>query len=178
MQLQQMPNIRQASTQPVQSLVQSAQNLPGLPPLPQNKMQLGVLPYAHESRVSTGVPKQYAAVQQIPTQSQIQRPQLMQNQVLQQGQLLAQSGVSSLPSIHHQSFGGLSVGPQTPQSSSSFDQMQHPLSQNVGSVPPTNPGYNYQPMSQNTGTHPSVLVRPQFSAAGFQVPNLKTNFWS
>ncbi|KAL0301300.1 UNVERIFIED_CONTAM: Cleavage stimulating factor 64 [Sesamum radiatum] len=49
--LQQMPNIRQASAQPVQSLVQSAQNLPGLPPLPQNKMQLGVLPYAHESRV-------------------------------------------------------------------------------------------------------------------------------
>ncbi|KAL0311388.1 UNVERIFIED_CONTAM: Cleavage stimulating factor 64 [Sesamum angustifolium] len=172
--LQQMPNIRQASAQPVQSLVQSAQNLPGLPPLPQNKMQLGVLPYAHESRVSTGVPKQYAAVQQIPTQSQIQRPQLMQNQVLQQGQLLAQSGVSSLPSIHHQSLGGLSVGPQTQPSSSSFDQMQHPLSQNVGSVPPTNPGYNYQPMSQNTSTHPSVLVRPQFSAAGFQQPSPST----
>ncbi|KAL0416863.1 UNVERIFIED_CONTAM: Cleavage stimulating factor 64 [Sesamum latifolium] len=166
--LQQMPNIRQASAQPVQSLVQSAQNLPGLPPLPQNKMQLGVLPYAHESRVSTGVPKQYAAVQQIPTQSQIQRPQLMQNQVLQQGQLLAESGVSSLPSIHHQSLGGPSVGPQTQPSSSSFDKMQHPLSQNVGSVPPTNRGCNYQPMSQNTCTHPSVLIRPQFSAAGFQ----------
>ncbi|KAK4420647.1 Cleavage stimulating factor 64 [Sesamum alatum] len=167
-QMLQMPNIRQASAQPVQSLVQSAQNLPGLPPLPQNKMQLGVLPYAHESGVSTGVPKQYAAVQQIPTQSQIQRPQLMQNQVLQQGQLLAQSGVSTLPSIHHQSLGGLSVGPQTQPSPSSFDQMQHPLSQNVGSVPPTNSGYNYQPMSQNAGTHPSMLVRPQFSAAGFQ----------
>ncbi|GFQ00167.1 cleavage stimulating factor 64 [Phtheirospermum japonicum] len=107
-QMLQMPNIRQASTQPVQHLVQSAQTLPGLPPLPQNKMQPGLLPpYSQENRMLTGVPNQFAAIQQFPTQPQIQRPQLVQNQVL-------------------------------------------------------------QPMPQNTGAHPSLLINPQFSAAGFQ----------
>ncbi|KAK6121396.1 hypothetical protein DH2020_044860 [Rehmannia glutinosa] len=113
----QMPNIRQASAQPVQFLVQSAQTLPGLPPLPQNKMQSGLLPYAQESRLLTGAPNQYAAIQQFPAQSQIQRPQLVQNQVPQ---------------------------------------------------PRANSGYG-QPMSQNASAHPSVLIHPQFSAAGSQL---------
>lgn len=169
-----MPNIRQASGQPVQPLVQNAQTPPGLPPLPQNKMQLGLLPYAQESRVSAGLPNQYAALQKFPSQSQIQRPQLTQNQVIQRGQLLAQSGVSSHPPIHPPSLGGgLSVGQQihAPNSSSFNQQMQHPLSQNVGPVPPTSSGYNDLPISQNAGTHAPVLIHPQFSAAGFQVPN-------
>ncbi|KAI3448089.1 hypothetical protein Pfo_004754 [Paulownia fortunei] len=117
-QMLQMPNIRQASAQPLQSLVQSAQTLPGLPPLPQNRMQFGLLPFAQESRLLAGVPNQYAAIQQFPTQSQIQRPQLVQNQVLQ---------------------------------------------------PHANSGYTDQPPSQNASTHPSVLVHPQFPAAGFQL---------
>ncbi|KAL6514586.1 hypothetical protein OROGR_020165 [Orobanche gracilis] len=83
-QMLQMPNIRKISAQSVQPLVQSAQTLPGLPPLPQNKIQLGLLPYAQENRVLAGVPNQYAAIQQLPTQLQIQRPQPAQNQVLHQ----------------------------------------------------------------------------------------------
>ncbi|KAG8385075.1 hypothetical protein BUALT_Bualt03G0003800 [Buddleja alternifolia] len=157
-QMLQMPNIRQASAQPLQSLVQSAQTLPGLPPLPQNKMQAGLLP-----QVSAGVPIQYAAVQQLPTQSQIQRPQLVQNQALQQGQLL---GASSLPSVRPHSLGG----PHTyaPTSSSLNQQVLPPLLQNLGQVPSTTSGYNGQPMSQTATTHPSMLIRPQFSSTDFQ----------
>ncbi|XP_057801213.1 cleavage stimulating factor 64-like isoform X1 [Salvia miltiorrhiza] len=44
-QMLQMPNIRQALSQPVQPLVQNSQTLSGLPPLPQNKMQMGSLPF-------------------------------------------------------------------------------------------------------------------------------------
>ncbi|GER47506.1 mRNA splicing factor [Striga asiatica] len=79
----QMPNIRQASAQQVHPLMQSAQTLPGLPPLPQNKVQSDLLPYAQENRVLTGVPNQKAAIQQLSTIPQIQLPQLVQNQVLQ-----------------------------------------------------------------------------------------------
>ncbi|XP_057811996.1 cleavage stimulating factor 64-like isoform X2 [Salvia miltiorrhiza] len=163
-QMLQMPNIRQASSQPVQPLVQNSQTLSGLPPLPQSKMQLGSLPFAQDSRVSAGVPNQYAALQKFPTQTQIQHSQLNQNQVLQQAQLLAQSGVSSHPAMHPQSLSGLSVGQQIPVPTSSFNQqMQHPLSQNIGPVPPANSGFNAVPRSQ------TVLVNPQFSATGFQL---------
>lgn len=165
MQLQ-MPNIRQASAQPMQPLAQNAQTLPGLPPLPQNKMLLGVLPYAQENRVSTGVLHQYAALQKFPT------PQLAQNQVIQQGQLLAQSGVSPHPSIHPQSINGLSVGQvQAPISSSFNQQTQHSLSHSVTSVPPTNSWHNDRQTSQNVNALASKPVHPQYSAASFQVPN-------
>lgn len=141
MQLQ-MPNIRQAFVQPVQPLLQNAQTLPGLPPLPQNKTQLGVLPYAQESRV--------------PTQVQIQHPQLTQNQVIQPYPLLAQPGVSAHPSI---------------QTSSSFNQqMLQPLSQNATPVTPINSGHIDRRMSQHVSVHPSNLVHPQYSVAGLQVP--------
>lgn len=103
MQLQ-MPNIRQASGQPVQN----TQNLPGLPPLPLNKPQSG-LPHAHENRASTGVPRQYGGLQ-FSAQSQVQHS-LVPSQVLQQGELLTQPGIPYLPSNHTQSSGGLSVGP-------------------------------------------------------------------
>ncbi|CAA0821455.1 Cleavage stimulating factor 64 [Striga hermonthica] len=81
-QMLQMPNIRQSSTQPLQPLVQSGQTLPGLPPLPQNKIQSVLLPYTQENRVLTGVPNLYTSIQQFPTQPQILRPPLVQNQVL------------------------------------------------------------------------------------------------
>lgn len=167
----QASNIRQASSQPVQPLAQNSQTLSGLPPLPQNKMQLGSLPFAQDSRVSAGVPNQYATLQKFPTQTQIQHPQLNQNQALQQAQLLAQSGVSSHPSMHPQSLSGLSVGQQIPVPTSFNQQMQHPLSQNIGSVPAASSGYNAVPRSQTVAAHASVLVNPQFSAAGYQVRN-------
>lgn len=78
-----MPNIRQGSSQPVQPLLQSAQTLPGLPPLHQNRIQSSLLPYGQESRVLAGIPNQYAGLQQFPTQSQIQRPQFLQKHALQ-----------------------------------------------------------------------------------------------
>lgn len=168
MQLQ-MPNIRQAFVQP---LVQNAQALPGLPPLPLNKTQSSVLPYAQESRVSSGVSDQYPVLQNFSTQVQIQRPQLTQNQVIQQGPLFAQSGVPPHPSIHPQSLSGLSVGQEhTPTSSSFNQQMQHPLSQNVIPVPPINFGHSDRRMSQNVNVDASNLIHPQYSVAGLQVPN-------
>lgn len=167
----QMPNIRQASGQSVQPLAQNSQTQTGLPPLPQNKMQPGPLPYAQDSRGSVSLPNQYAAIQKFPTQNQVQRPQVTQNQVLQQAQLLAQSGVSTHPSFNPQLLGGLSVGQQIQVPSSFNQKMQHPLSQNVGSVPPTNSGYNTVPRSQTVATHASGLINPQFSASGFQVQN-------
>lgn len=161
----QTPNIRQASGQPIQPLVQNSQTLSGLPPLPQNKMQLGALPFAQDSRVSAGVTNQYAAVQKFPIHTQIQHPQLNQNQVLQQAQLHGQSGVSSHPSMH--------LGQQIPVPTLSFtQQMQHPLSQNIGPVPPASSGYNATPRSQTVAAHASVLVNPQVSATGFQVREL------
>ncbi|KAL8530360.1 hypothetical protein ACS0TY_007409 [Phlomoides rotata] len=163
-QMLQMPNIQQAFVQPVQPLVQNVQTLPGLPPLPQNKAQLSVLSYAQESRVSTGVSDQYAALQKNSTQMQIQRPQLTQNQVIQKGPLLAQSGVSPHPSILPQSLSGL-----TPTSSSFNQQMQHPLSQNVTPVPPINSGHTDRRMSQNVNAHASKLMHPQYSVAGLQL---------
>ncbi|KAH6796071.1 hypothetical protein C2S51_037057 [Perilla frutescens var. frutescens] len=166
-QMLQMPNIRQASGQPVQSSVPNSQTLSGLPPLPQNKIQSGLLPYAQDSRVSAGVPTQYTALQKFPTQTQIQRPQLTQNQVLQQAQLLAQSGVPSHLSFNPQSVSGLSVGQQIQVPTPFNQKMQHPLSQNVGTVPPTNSGYNAVTRSQTVATHASVPINPQFSA-GFQ----------
>ncbi|KAL8471079.1 hypothetical protein ACS0TY_033594 [Phlomoides rotata] len=160
----QMPNIRQASAQPVLPLVQNGQTLPGLPPLPQNKMQMGMLPYAKESRVSTGVLNQYATLQKFPT------PQLTQNQVIQQGQLLAQSGVSPHPSVHPQSINGPSVGQVHASTSSSFNQqMQYSLPHSVTSVPPTNSWHNDRKTSQNVNALASKLVHPQYSAASFQV---------
>lgn len=146
-------------SQPVQPLGQISQTLSGLPPLPQNKMQLGLQPYAQDSRVSTGVPIQYSALENFSTQTQIQRPQLAQNQVLQQ----SQSGVNPHPSIHPQSLGGQ----QIPLPASHFNQqMHHNLSQNAGPVPPINAGYNAVPRSQTVG------INPQFSAVDLQVRNL------
>ncbi|KAL3651796.1 hypothetical protein CASFOL_004798 [Castilleja foliolosa] len=79
-QMLQMPNIRQISVQSAQHLVQSAQTLLGLPPLPHNKMQPGLPPYSQENRTLTN---QYAAIQQFPTEPQTQRPQLVQHQFIQ-----------------------------------------------------------------------------------------------
>ncbi|KAG6393936.1 hypothetical protein SASPL_144511 [Salvia splendens] len=168
-QMLQTPNIRQASSQPVQPLLQNSQTLSGLTPLPQNKIQLGLMPSAQDSRVSAGVPNQYNTLQKFITRTQFQHPQLNQNQALQQAQLVAQFGVSSHPSTHPQSLIGLSAGQQIPVPTSSLNQqMQHPISQNIGPVPSSNPGNNAVTRSQTVATHASVLVNPQFSATGIQ----------
>ncbi|XP_047956943.1 cleavage stimulating factor 64-like isoform X3 [Salvia hispanica] len=140
-QMLQTTNIRQASSQPVQPLLQNAQILSGLPPLPQNKIQLGLMPSAQDSR----------------------------NQALQQAQLIAQFGVSSHPTMHPLSLSGLSVGQQMSVPTSSLNQqMQHPTSQKIGPVLSSNPRYNAVPRSQTDATDASVLVNPQFSATGIQ----------
>ncbi|XP_047956935.1 cleavage stimulating factor 64-like isoform X2 [Salvia hispanica] len=162
-------NIRQASSQPVQPLLQNAQILSGLPPLPQNKIQLGLMPSAQDSRVSAGVPNQYNTLQKFITQTQIQHAPLNQNQALQQAQLIAQFGVSSHPTMHPLSLSGLSVGQQMSVPTSSLNQqMQHPTSQKIGPVLSSNPRYNAVPRSQTDATDASVLVNPQFSATGIQ----------
>ncbi|XP_073280835.1 cleavage stimulating factor 64-like isoform X1 [Primulina huaijiensis] len=126
----QMPNIRQLLPQSMQPLVQSGQTLPGLPPLQQNKPQFGLLPDSRESQMSASAPKLYAPLTLVPTQSQIQHSQLMQNQIPHQAQLLVQSGVSSLPSVRPQLSGGLPVRPQinVPVSSSLTQQVQPSMS--------------------------------------------------
>ncbi|XP_073058424.1 cleavage stimulating factor 64-like isoform X2 [Primulina eburnea] len=125
-----MPNIRQILAQSMQPLVQSGQTLPGLPPLPQNKPQFGLLPDSRESQMSASAPKLYAPLTLVPTQSQIQHSQLMQNQIPHQAQLLVQSGVSSLPSVRPQLSGGLPVTRQinVPISSSLTQQAQPSMS--------------------------------------------------
>ena len=168
----QTTNIRQASSQPVQPLLQNAQILSGLPPLPQNKIQLGLMPSAQDSRVSAGVPNQYNTLQKFITQTQIQHAPLNQNQALQQAQLIAQFGVSSHPTMHPLSLSGLSVGQQMSVPTSSLNQqMQHPTSQKIGPVLSSNPRYNAVPRSQTDATDASVLGNPQFSATGIQVQN-------
>ncbi|KZV46346.1 cleavage stimulating factor 64 [Dorcoceras hygrometricum] len=128
-QMLQMPNIRQPSVQSTPSLVQSGQALPGLPPLPQNKPHIGLLPASHEIQMSAGAPKQYAPLTHAMTPSQIQNS-LVQNQIPPQAQLLVQSGVSSLPSVRPQLLSSLSVGPQihVPISSSLNQQAQPTIS--------------------------------------------------
>ncbi|KAL3827723.1 hypothetical protein ACJIZ3_016525 [Penstemon smallii] len=159
-QMLQTPNIRQATAQ----LVQSGQTPPGLPPLPQNKMQFGMLPYTHETQMSTGVSNPYGAVTKFPTQSQIQRPQLVQNQVLQQGQQLAQS---SLASVGAHSLAA-SHGPhnQIPTSSYLNQQLRPPLSQHVDQVPPTNSAYNGQLVARNASGQTSA--HQIYTAEAFQ----------
>ncbi|XP_073061155.1 cleavage stimulating factor 64-like isoform X2 [Primulina eburnea] len=129
-QMLQMANISQPSAESMQHLVQSGQTLPGLPPLPQNKPHFGLLPASRESQMSVSAPKQYAQITHVPTQSQIQHSQLMQNQIPHQAQLLVQSGISSLPSVRPQLSGGLSVRPQihVPISSSLNQQAQPSMS--------------------------------------------------
>ncbi|XP_027183649.1 cleavage stimulating factor 64 isoform X1 [Coffea eugenioides] len=142
----QMPNIRQVSAPPLQPLLQdgmqnqllTTQNVPGLPPLPQNKGQYSLLPTAQEGAISASRPNsmlnnQHASVTQFPIQPQIQLPQPMQNKVLQQNQLPIQSGNPALSLIRPQSQGNFSFRPQIQAAASSSlkhhvqtpPQMQH-----------------------------------------------------
>lgn len=170
-----MPNILQSSTQPVQPLKQSVQANTGLPPLPQNKMQFGSLTQAHEIPGPAGVSNSnpYATALSLPIPSQIQHPQLTQNQILQQGLVLVRPGVSSLPAVHPESLVGLPVRPHTqaPTSSLLNQQFQPPLSQNIGQVPPVKSTYHGHPGTQNSNTL-SAVMRPQFSSESYQVTKI------
>ncbi|CAK9166369.1 unnamed protein product [Ilex paraguariensis] len=165
-QMLQMQNIRQASGSLLKPLLQDGeqgqrpevQNLPGLPFLLQNKMQFGVMPQSQEGQVN-----QYLL--QLPTRPHIQLPQLTQHQVLQQGPLPGQSGVSTLPSVRMQWLGDLSVRPQIQvANSSSLKQEVEPLLH--GPL-----GNNAQLVGPNAPLQPSLLIRPLLSDHGFQDSN-------
>lgn len=174
MQLQ-MPNIRQASTlallprvqDGVQGQQSAAQNLPGLPPLPQSKGQYNLLSQAQETPVSAGHPSsvlysQHNALPQSFVQPQMQLSQLAQSKVLHQGQLPLQSGNTTLPSIRPQPQGNFSFRPHIPVTTSSSlkQQVQHPILQHPPQVAtPVNVAYS-QPQ----------LLRPPVLDQGFQVP--------
>lgn len=175
-QMLQIPNIRQSSPQPAQFLLQSGQHAitqtpPGLPPLPQNKMHLN-LSHAQENQISSSHPSQHPVLPQFPTQSQIQRPQLTLSQVLQQGQLPAQSGISVLPSVHPHELGNLSVRPHIqPTTSSALNQrVQTPMLQHPGPIPSTSSRYTGQMIAPNATFKPSSQTHLQFPAQGFQQP--------
>lgn len=175
-----MPNIRQVSVPPLQPLVQdgtqsqllSTQNLPGLPPLPQTKGQYNLLPLAPEGAVSAGRPgamlnNQHATVPQFPVQSQIQLPQLLQNQALHQNQLHVQSGNLTLPSMRPQSLGNFSFRPQMQVAASPALEQQvltHPQLQHSGQV-----------TTSSAPTQPSQSTRSPLLDQGFQVPNFTLN---
>ncbi|GMP46191.1 hypothetical protein CsSME_00014446 [Camellia sinensis var. sinensis] len=112
---QMMPNILQTSVPLAQTLSQddAVPTLPGLPPFAQNKMQFGLMARVQEAQVSSLRPNsmahnQYADVLQLPTQPRVQVPQLVRNQMFEQGILPGHSGISTLPSIRPLALGGVS----------------------------------------------------------------------
>ncbi|KAL7176085.1 hypothetical protein ACSBR2_029626 [Camellia fascicularis] len=179
-QMLQMPNIRQASGQPLsqdgqQSQQPVVQTLPGLPPLAQNKMQFGLMPRVQEGQISSLHPNslahnQYSALPQLPTHPQVKLPQLPQNQVLQQGTLPGHSGISILPSIRPLPLGNASSRPQVLVAASSFakQQMQSPLLPHQGQAAAANLGHNSQLFAPNATLQPSLLTRPLLSNQNFQ----------
>ncbi|GMP80053.1 hypothetical protein CsSME_00035300 [Camellia sinensis var. sinensis] len=179
-QMLQMPNIRQASGQPLSQDGQQGQQpvvqtLPGLPPLAQNKMQFGLMPRVQEGQISSLHPNslahnQYSALPQLPTHPQVKLPQLPQNQVLQQGSLPGHSGISILPSICPLPLGNASSRPHVPVAASSFGkrQMQSPLIPHQGQATAANLGHNSQLFAPNATLQPSLLTRPLLSNQNFQ----------
>ncbi|CAL5414827.1 unnamed protein product [Camellia sinensis] len=179
-QMLQMPNIRQASGQPLSQDGQQGQQpvvqtLPGLPPLAQNKMQFGLMPRVQEGQISSLHPNslahnQYSALPQLPTHPQVKLPQLPQNQVLQQGSLPGHSGISILPSICPLPLGNASSRPHVPVAASSFAKrpMQSPLIPHQGQATAANLGHNSQLVAPNATLQPSLLTRPLLSNQNFQ----------
>ncbi|THG11746.1 hypothetical protein TEA_028956 [Camellia sinensis var. sinensis] len=179
-QMLQMPNIQQASGQPLSQDGQQGQQpvvqtLPGLPPLAQNKMQFGLMPRVQEGQISSLHPNslahnQYSALPQLPTHPQVKLPQLPQNQVLQQGSLPGHSGISILPSICPLPLGNASSRPHIPVAASSFAkrQMQSPLIPHQGQATAANLGHNSQLFAPNATLQPSLLTRPLLSNQNFQ----------
>lgn len=178
-----MANIRQASALPLQPLLpdgmqnqlSATQNLPGLPPLPQNKGQYSFLPQAQEGAISASLQNSmlnnpHASVPQVPIQPQIQVSQLMQSTVLHQNQLPVHSGNPTVPSVRPQSQGNFSLRPaiQAATSSSLNQQVQTlPQLQHLGHVTASATSASIQ-TSQST--------RPPLLDQGFQVPKFHFSF--
>ncbi|KAL6984237.1 hypothetical protein U1Q18_017616, partial [Sarracenia purpurea var. burkii] len=193
-QMLQMPNIRQASGLLTQSLSQDGQpgqqpavstlpglpqpavsTLPGLPPLAQNKMHFGLIPREQEAQVPSLHPNPlaqipYFSLPQFPTQSRVQLPQLVQNQVLEQSTLPGYSGTSTLPSIRPPLGSASAARPQIPVPTSSYvkQQIQRPLLQTEGLAGSTNIGHNSQLIAPNAIPQTSLLIRPLLTNENFQ----------
>lgn len=181
-----MPNIQQASVPLVQPTVQDGQpghqlvvqTLTGLPPLAQNKMQVGLTPKVQEGQVTaithkSTVHSQFSALPQPSAQPQIHLASQGHNQALQQATFSGQSGVAAVPSMRPQLPNNLPVRPQIQvvSSSSLKPQMQPPLLQLPGQIGSANSGRNSQLAIPNTTLRPSVMSHPSFPDPGFQVPN-------
>lgn len=173
-----MPNIQQASVPLVQPTVQDGQpghqlvvqTLTGLPPLAQNKMQVGLTPKVQEGQVTamthkSSVHSQFSVLPQPSAQPQIH--------LASQGHNQAQSGVAAVPSMRPQLPNNLPVRPQIQvvSSSSLKPQMQPPLLQHPGQIGSANSGRNSQLAIPNTTLRPTVMSHPSFPDPGFQVPN-------
>ncbi|KAI3685455.1 hypothetical protein L6452_34698 [Arctium lappa] len=140
----QMPNTRQIPGPHAHPPLQggplgqqsSAQALPGLPPLAQNKMQVGLTPQSH-SQPSSGhpvslIPSQYAAPS-LPPQPRFQTPLPAQHQVLQHSPLSILPAGGNLQSLHLQQPVSLSNRTENQMAtSSSMLQVQPSLLQFPG----------------------------------------------
>ncbi|CAH9062641.1 unnamed protein product [Cuscuta epithymum] len=138
-QMLQVPNIRQSSVPPPQS----------------------VLPDNHHN--------QQLAIQMLPGaapplhSSHVPHPQLTENNNLLHGRLPAHSGVHSISTIHAQ--GNLTAIPHIQGDASSLKpQMRHPLLP----THPANIVFTSQPAAPNAAFQPSSLARPPPTEKGFQ----------
>lgn len=179
-----MPNIRQASVPLTQPVVQDGQlgqqlvvQIAGLPPLAQNRMQVGLMPKVQEGQASAMphnslIHSQFSTIPQKMAQSQIQLPPQGHNQALQQA-TFSQSGITAVPSIRPQTATNLPVRPQIQVGSSSSlkQQLQPPLLQHPGQFGSANSGPNNQLVIPSASLRPTVVTRPSFPDPGFQVPN-------
>lgn len=147
-QMLQMPNIRQSSFPPPQSLLPDNHHNQQLA----IRMPPGVAPPLHSS-----LPQ---------TQHQIKLPLLAENN-FQNGRLSINSGGHSIPTIRAQ--GDLAAIPQIHGTSSSLmQQMRHPLLPQMGLVRPANLAYNSQPAAHNGSFQPSLLACPPSTEKCFQ----------
>ncbi|KAL7262721.1 hypothetical protein ACSBR1_000980 [Camellia fascicularis] len=176
-QMLQMPNILQTSVPLAQPLSQddAVPTLPGLPPFAQNKMQFGLMARVQEAQVSSlrsnsMAHNQYSDVLQLPTQPRVQVPQLVRNQMFEQGILPGHSGISTLPSIRPLALGGVSTRPPNLAAPSSYlkQQMQPTSLQHQGQAGAVNFGHNGQLIAPNTTFLSSLLIRPLLSDQKFQ----------
>ncbi|GAA0171115.1 hypothetical protein LIER_25226 [Lithospermum erythrorhizon] len=162
-QMLQMPNILQPAGLPLHPLFpdtrsqQQPQVVPGLPPLPPNTQF--TLAKAHDTGgpsltipSSSSVQSQNGTLLQFSAYNQAQ-PLHAQSQILQHGHLPVQSGISTLPSLHHQLPSTLVSRPNPLEgpSSSLNQQIPVPLPQNMG---PTISGL--KPQITTIVAHPSL----------------------
>ncbi|KVH98594.1 Cleavage stimulation factor subunit 2, hinge domain-containing protein [Cynara cardunculus var. scolymus] len=162
----QMPNTRQIPGPHAHPSLQgsslgqqsSAQALPGLPPLAQNKMQLGFTPQS-QSQPSSGhpvslIPSQYAAPS-LSLQPRFQTPQPAQHQVLQHSTLSGLPTGGNLQPLHLQQPVSLSNRAENQMATSS--SMQPSLLQYHGQNASANLGHNTHvvaPVQSSIPTHP------------------------